>query len=141
MMKPNGVSNLYTTDPKIKVAGGGTGKVNIVSSDPSVKIAGIAIHGMKGGSSTWPADGDLMMASGYNGTKLVLSKGNTSSTGPQGFTFGSGLEVKDKQLNIKGMWGTAVWGAKNPDETGAMPPEGATGGTGKVNTRIRFMLA
>jgi len=142
MLKPNGASNFYTTNDKIKITGAGTGKVNIVSSDPAVKIKGITIHGIKATSPTWPDDSALMTATGYNGTKLVLSKGNVSSTGPQGFTFeAGGKPVKDQQLNIKGMWGTAVWGEKNPDQTGTTPPSGATGGTGMVNTRIRFMLA
>ena len=142
MLKPNGASNFYTTDARIKVTGGGTGKVNIVSSDPAVKIGGIMIHGLKASSPTWPEDNALMTATGYNGTKLVLSKGNASSTGPQGFMFGSGgMPVMNQQLNIKGMWGTAVWGAQNPNQGGTAPPSGATGGNGKVNTRIRFMLA
>ena len=142
MMKPNGASNFYTTDARIKVTGAGSGKVNIVSSDPAVKIGGITIQGLKTPSPTWPEENALMTATGYNGTKLVLSKGNSSSTGPQGFMFGSGgLPVANQQLSIKGMWGTAVWGTQNPNQAGATPPPGVTGGTGKVNTRIRFMLA
>jgi hypothetical protein len=142
MLKPNGASNFYTTNDKIKITGAGTGKVNIVSSDPAVKIGGIAIHGLKAPSPTWPEDAALMTATGYNGTKLVLSKGNSSATGPQGFMFGSGgMHVMNQQLSIKGMWGTAVWGTQNPNQAGATPPPGVTGGTGKVNTRIRFMLA
>ena len=97
---------------------------------------------MKTPSATWPAEVALMKANGYNGTKLVLSKGSVSSTGPKGFMFGSdGIPVKGATLNIKGMWGTAVWGEKNPDGVGAPPPSNAKGGSGNVNTRIRFMLA
>lgn len=142
MMSPTGTSNFYTSDSRITLSSGGVGNVNINSSDPNVKISGIEIHGMKDGSSAWPPDSTLMAAKGYNGTKLVLSKGSLSVTKPNGFGFDNGgTPVKDAKLNIKGMWGTAVWGTQNPNSKGAKPPSSATGGNGNVNTRIRFTVA
>jgi hypothetical protein len=136
------ISNVYSADPTLTVTPAAVGKVNIVSSDSTKRISGIAIHGMKGSSPTWPADTALMTATGYTGTKLVLAKGTSSltSTTGTGFKFNSGgTIVSGPNLNVSGMFGTQVWGTQNPDSIGA-PPPGAPTGTPNVNTRMRFTV-
>jgi hypothetical protein len=144
MNRTGGISNIYTTDSKLTVTAAGIGKVNIVSKDPAVKLTNIAIHGIMASSPSWPADTALSTATGYGGTKLVLAKGASSmqTMTPSSFKYNvGGTVVAGANLSIKGLFGTAVWGRTNPDSTGAPAPAGATGGTGNVNTRIRFTLA
>ncbi|NBV78018.1 hypothetical protein EBR66_07670 [bacterium] len=136
------ISNVYSTNSSLTVTPAGVGKVNINTTIPTTKLSGIVIQGMLTPSSTWPADTALTTATGYTGTKLVLAKGSSSltSTTPTGFKFNSGgTTVSGANLNISNMFGTAVWGTKNPDVTGA-PPPGAPSGTAAVNTRIRFTV-
>lgn len=143
------ISNVYSADPTLTVTPAAAGKVNIVSTVPTLRINGIMIHGMKAASPTWPVDTALMPAKGFTGTKLVLAKGSSSigSTTPDGFKFNSdpvtkkviGTLVSGANLNLGGMFGTAVWGTTNPDGTGAAPPN-APPGTPNVNTRIRFSV-
>ncbi len=150
MMDSKGmISNVYSADPSLTVTPAAAGKVNIVSTVPTLRINGIMIHAMKGASPTWPADAALMTAKGFTGTKLVLAKGSSSlgSTTPAGFKFNSdpvtkkviGTLVAGANLNLAGMFGTAVWGTQNPNPTGAAPPN-APPGTPNVNTRIRFTV-
>ena len=143
MMDSKGmISNVYSADPSLTVTPAAAGKVNIVSTVPTLRINGIMIHAMKGASPTWPADAALMTAKGFTGTKLVLAKGSSSltSTVPSGFKFNTGgTLVAGANLNLAGMFGTAVWGTQNPNPTGAAPPN-APPGTPNVNTRIRFTV-